>query len=297
MRGKAVSRIRSQSAMEYLMTYGWSIVIIAMVLGALYSLGVFSSANLGPHAPTGNCKVLRVASMANLEGTCSGVPPQSVAQFNGQSSRVNLYQINQESGTNPMSFTVWFYTVSTPVSYPMIFIDTYVGGSGRNGYDLWVGGPGSGAGYQNYLELERFYSGNSNGRHSISALSMNTWYFAAVTYDGNTMNLYLNGALQQSGSGVTGAITPNAIMAIGGASGEYGNYQLSNFQVYNASLDANQISALYLKGIGAAPIDPYHVIGWWPLNGDVNDYSGNSNNGAATAVTFTSSWTSGYTPP
>jgi len=33
---------RAQSAMEYLMTYGWAILIIAVVLGALFSLGVFS---------------------------------------------------------------------------------------------------------------------------------------------------------------------------------------------------------------------------------------------------------------
>ena len=57
------------------------------------------------------------------------------------------------------------------------------------------------------------------------------------------------------------------------------------------------MQALYLKGIGAAPIDPSHIVGWWPLNGDVNDYSGNNNNGAATSVTFTSSWLNGYTAP
>ncbi len=36
---------RSQSAMEYLMTYGWAILIVAVVLGALYSLGIFNGAN------------------------------------------------------------------------------------------------------------------------------------------------------------------------------------------------------------------------------------------------------------
>jgi len=34
---------RLQSAMEYLMTYGWAILIIAVVLGALYQLGIFGS--------------------------------------------------------------------------------------------------------------------------------------------------------------------------------------------------------------------------------------------------------------
>jgi hypothetical protein len=37
---------KAQSAMEYLMTYGWAILIIAVVLGALFSLGVFSSTSL-----------------------------------------------------------------------------------------------------------------------------------------------------------------------------------------------------------------------------------------------------------
>ena len=34
---------KAQSAMEYLMTYGWAILIIAVVLGALFGLGVFSN--------------------------------------------------------------------------------------------------------------------------------------------------------------------------------------------------------------------------------------------------------------
>jgi len=39
-------RLKAQSAMEYLMTYGWAILIIAVVLGALFSLGVFSGSSL-----------------------------------------------------------------------------------------------------------------------------------------------------------------------------------------------------------------------------------------------------------
>jgi len=35
---------KAQSAMEYLMTYGWAILIVAVVLGSLYNLGVFNGA-------------------------------------------------------------------------------------------------------------------------------------------------------------------------------------------------------------------------------------------------------------
>ena len=37
--------LHGQSAMEYLMTYGWAILIVAVVLGALYSLGIFNGSN------------------------------------------------------------------------------------------------------------------------------------------------------------------------------------------------------------------------------------------------------------
>ena len=35
-------RIKGQTAMEYLMTYGWAILIIIVVVAALYAMGVFS---------------------------------------------------------------------------------------------------------------------------------------------------------------------------------------------------------------------------------------------------------------
>ncbi len=38
--------LKAQSAMEYLMTYGWAILIISVVLGALFSIGVFSGGAL-----------------------------------------------------------------------------------------------------------------------------------------------------------------------------------------------------------------------------------------------------------
>ena len=39
-----------QSAMEYLMTYGWSILIVAVVLDALAYLGVFNPLYFAPKA-------------------------------------------------------------------------------------------------------------------------------------------------------------------------------------------------------------------------------------------------------
>ena len=50
MFGKKNADMKAQSAMEYLMTYGWAILIIAVVLAALFELGVFNGSNLAPQA-------------------------------------------------------------------------------------------------------------------------------------------------------------------------------------------------------------------------------------------------------
>ncbi|MDE1860306.1 MAG: pentapeptide repeat-containing protein [Candidatus Micrarchaeota archaeon] len=59
----------------------------------------------------------------------------------------------------------------------------------------------------------------------------------------------------------------------------YFNGSISNVQIYNSSLSSSDMHALYMGGIGAEPISLQALAGWWPLNGDFNDYSGDSNSG------------------
>ncbi|MGC8538172.1 MAG: hypothetical protein ACP5MZ_04335, partial [Candidatus Micrarchaeia archaeon] len=74
--------------------------------------------------------------------------------------------------------------------------------------------------------------------------------------------------------------------------------RLANVQLYNTALSINDIKALYKEGIGGAPIKIQSLVGWWPLNGNANDYSGNGNNGVPNGdITYSSNWYSGYTVP
>ena len=127
----------------------------------------------------------------------------------------------------------------------------------------------------------------------------NTWYFVVETYNGVTQNIYVNGAYNNGVRCACGALpSPQGLLGIGGGGGDspFIGY-VANLQLYNTTLSAAEIKALYQEGIGGAPINPQYIIGWWPLNGNGNDYSGNNDNGQATGVTYSSSWTSGYTPP
>ncbi|MGC8776749.1 MAG: hypothetical protein ACP5P2_02270, partial [Candidatus Micrarchaeia archaeon] len=124
-RAKNKKHQKAQSAMEYLMTYGWAILIISVVLAALFQLGVFNANNFAPKAPPGSCQVFRpygpgTTQFINLEGICSGELPQYVAQFNGQSSVSigNSGTIN--SPIAALTMTGWFTvaTFSQDSAYP-----------------------------------------------------------------------------------------------------------------------------------------------------------------------------------
>jgi len=60
---------KAQSAMEYLMTYGWAILIVIVVVAALYSMGVFSTKGGVPCSPCfSNFAFVDYAAVATDDG-------------------------------------------------------------------------------------------------------------------------------------------------------------------------------------------------------------------------------------
>jgi hypothetical protein len=135
---------------------------------------------------------------------------------------------------------------------------------------------------------------------ATTVVKQGTWYNIVGVYSGGSASTFVNGINETHGSFSLG---PNESFVIGngGTGCNSGIYpfigQIANVQVYNTSLSANEIQALYLEGIGGAPIRLQNLVAWYPLDGDANDYSGNGNNGVPSNVIFVSNWYSGYTPP
>jgi len=282
------SPAKAQSAMEYLMTYGWAILIIAVVLAALFQLGVFNPMAFAPKAQPGSCQVFRpngpgTTSFINLEGVCSGELPQYVAQFNGQNIITVPAPAELPIGSSPRTITAWvdpsgssYWVIFYGVTQPNYTSALTIASGGNVDFVGWV-----------------------DGWESPLTVKNNTWNFIAVTYSGGTsIAAFSNG---QYATGSIGPLTtPLTNLYIGGLYGYGPSYYkglIANVQIYNTSLSANEIQALYLEGIGGAPIDLQHLVTWWPLNGNANDYSGNGNNGQINNVNFVSNWYSSYTPP
>ncbi len=289
--------LKSQSAMEYLMTYGWAILIIAVVLIALFQMGVFNSANFAPKAQPGSCQVFKTTASTTLEGTCNNMLPQYVAQFDGSRSYINLgnsASLSPDAGVNgQMSFCAWENILSLN-NYHGFLIKGESSPSNGNMWEYAIGQGGS----QNYVVWTP--AGSNIGSFSAAIPAANIWHFICVTYNypAGVAYYYLNGTgyLGSFTTGTTASQGTGYVILGAGESG-FSNIDLANVQIYNTSLSANDMQALYQEGIGGAPFGLRNLIGWWPLNGDTNDYSGNNNNGVATSVIYSSSWTSGYSAP
>ncbi len=281
--------------MEYLMTYGWAILIIAIVMVALFSLGIFNSQE--PRVQPGACEVYRSAATSpTLTGECQGVWPQFVAQLDVINTDIAL-----PVSARPMNaFTISFWM--NPSSWSNVQFPGIFGGEGLGAVSGGVVLTLDGANL--YFEVQ---NGITSKALTIPAnyLPTSSWKFVTLEWDGtsgaNALNAYVNGVYVGSTSGLVGPIAwgpQQSQFYIGNADdGRYFQGEMASFQVYNTSLSQAEVTALYQEGIGGAPINPIHIVGWWPLNGNVQDYSGNGNQATATAVTYTSAWTSGYTQP
>ncbi|MDE1823116.1 MAG: hypothetical protein KGH50_02210, partial [Candidatus Micrarchaeota archaeon] len=72
------------------------------------------------------------------------------------------------------------------------------------------------------------------------------------------------------------------------STGNYWDGSIADVQVYNSSLSAGQVRQLYQGGMASAPLTNAGNIGWWPLGGDANDYSGLYNSGLPVSITYSS---------
>ncbi len=210
----------------------------------------------------------------NTTNQASSISLQSqvvhAAEFNGQSSYIS----SSISSTTISALTacVWV-NMATPPSGSVKSYEPFSINSGNGLFEL-------------YATNTLFWGGSSSAASNSINLLPGKWYLLCGTYNGAQLTLYINGIAGTSAS-ATGSITFNTIEIGDGANivtngNTFQTYFpgiIANAQLYNTSLSPSQIQALYNGGISSLPILPGNLIGWWPLNGNANDYSGNGNNG------------------
>jgi len=282
-----MQRIIAQSAMEYLMTYGWAFLVIAVVLGIFYQLGLFGSFTSTPKASSGSCTVFRQPAITSLVGQCAGLNPQFKLNFS-QSPAGTVTANVVKSSSSQITVAFWIYPQ-----------DNGFYGNALNYWQAAVGGGSlagacAGASYYFYIETgtnppRESWSIASSRNFPVKNLVLNTWQQLVGTFDGSNLIVYYNGAqvgpTVAANGNVLGTYPKMTISGPADTAVAHGcnpvSGSLSNLQIYNTSLSAAEVQGLYREGLGGPPVQLQNLIGWWQLNGNLNDYSGNNQNGAA----------------
>jgi len=151
-------KFKAQSAMEYLMTYGWAILIIAVVLGALFSLGVFSGSSLLGTSCIATPGFLCQNPLLSTSGTLTA----TIGQENGYTAYNAYFYISpQTASVNSAGFPTPAYQCTSPA-----------GASLSSGQTVTIScptglsSPTIGTSFSGYIWLN--YSSTSGGPATIS---------------------------------------------------------------------------------------------------------------------------------
>jgi hypothetical protein len=175
------------------------------------------------------------------------------------------------------------YTVEAWIHTPARSTAEILGkGGGTAGFDLAFGTSPCGSGQ---VAFTKFGVGTICGGYPPDG----GWHQVLITYNLNKSYMYLDGRQIANASGDRPPASSTAPLTFGvGPTNAHFTGQLANIEIYNNSLTPTQIASLYASGLFGAPVESQNLVGWWPLNSNPNDYSGNSQMGRSANVTYSS---------
>ena len=227
--------------------------------------------------------------------TPNGAEQDFVFQSDGSSGPIiNLPSINLGT-TNTISF--WYYNEAWDTSQIPI-------GSSTNQFDYLVAISTSFS-----ITLNRIYYSvgnpqsaldfnNTDARNILN--NTNTWIHIAITRNGDSVSLYLNGSFNETLTGVgttNDTILDTLISEADGVGSASINGKMSNVSLFNTSLPATgteSVESLYNYGTPPNISSYSNLQGWWELdasatfdgsNWSIPDASSNSNTGTSSGMT------------
>lgn len=197
----------------------------------------------------------------------------NAANFNGTSSYV---QIPNSAGLQLSNLTIsgWVY-YKGPAESNWNWLIAKQGAYG-------VGACG------NSLAVCYYNWGSGTEYNSGTDLNPYKWYMLTAVIGNGTETVFVNGQKVLSNLlTVSSQSTVGFQIGYGNAGGQLLNGSAKNIQVYASKLNQTEIQKLYNYGLNGGPLNGSSVVGWWPLDGNANDYSGNGNNGTAYYLNYT----------
>ena len=196
-----------------------------------------------------------------------------VAAFTGQAgSYIQTLCVNANlcSSQTFLTISIWFnYNASTGTQFWVPF--------DSNPEGVWR------IGINSIGNTIMFDPGIATNVYTSANVVPGAWYnfIMSLQKSGSTVayNAFLNGTLIASNSLSPASITAVTSLLFG--SNVLGTYlfsgKVSNIQLYNVTFSQQQALQMYQNGLAGQPLittSNANLLGWWPLNGNPNDYTG-----------------------
>ncbi len=210
------------------------------------------------------------------------------AYFNGANGYVDVGNSPSLNLNGDFSIFAWvnYASFATGNYWEHAIIAKDVGGGSNNKWMFSVTSQTGGTHFEYYVAP----SGPSQELNGNAwNVVLGSWNLLGITKQGSTFTFYRNG--QPDGTVTNSNSLPSVVAAdakLGFAEAAYFNGELADVQVYGAALTAGQALQLYQQGMSSPPIVTANIVGWWPLNGNVNDFSGQGNPSSPNAITYNS---------
>lgn len=179
-----------------------------------------------------------------LGGAGATTHPNDATSFDGVDDFVDFGDVHDFAGTSSFTIEGWINrgTVGEAdkfrwIATKMSIIDP------RDGWAVLVAPDTSGTPQR--IVLERIVAGTSNTVASTTTTVAGTWYHFAATYDGSTMRIYVNGALEASTASALSLPNTTFPMRMSSAappSVHRFHGRIDEIAVYNVALSATQIA-------------------------------------------------------
>ncbi len=228
-------------------------------------------------------------------------------KFDGVNDYIN---VSDTVSLNPTSITITAWVKPSTTTYGTIIMKY---NSSNKGYGYYAGGGSSG------VEQRFFVDGVSADANNF--LTVNQWNHIAVAYNTTHVFFYLNGVSDGTSALAGGTIDSTTnVLRIGADTGvtpiqEFLNGSIDEVRIYNRALTAEEVAGLYngtksnhielwttpvQGGLNDTPAptssNEAGLVGYWKLDGDATDSSGQGNNGVVTGANATNAgrWNGAY---
>jgi hypothetical protein len=167
--------------------------------------------------------------------------------FNGTSSWVTVPDANSLDLTNGMTLEAWVRPTALGTPWRTVIFKETAGGIV---YSLYA--------HQGTAPIGQVFVGGEQNALGSAALPLNAWTHLAVTFDGTTLRLYVNGALAGSKAVAGSMAASTGALRIGGNAvwPEFFAGLIDEVRVYNRALSATEIGSDMNTPVGGSPPPP-----------------------------------------